>query len=523
MYNNEFEKKVGLRMEELSFSPSDSVWQKVELQIRQRKRRRRLLFWWMPLGLLCLGTAGWFLYNGFSSAPAQKPTAIVNNHLQNTESASSPQPVTSSKKEQVVAEDENNKQTAEAKEQHTKTTEPAIKQNTTQVQAAQQTTKKNHPLANVPVVAEKKEQIMIAVTPLAKQNSPVVKRVNDAKPLQPSGIKKDEVKTGEVVVSAKQEEKKTDATHVVSKEEEQGDHATVSTNNTNEEKTEIVKDASIPGVKTTDVAVTNNPQQTIADSTATVTITKPVVQKPASPNKKKVEWFARFGTGISDMSQFSTAVFAPFAADAYSSGSSSSVGGGTVYNRQSPVKPGVGFSAGVELRTIAKKRSSFSAGLNYAYYSTSLKTGSTVYANTLFNVSNYNSYVNNYMRAGDSVIFHNHYNFFELPFLYHLRLSKQHKRPLGLNTGLSYNYMFASNANYYSKSSGAYYYDKSLFNHSQLHFKLGISSSFIKKENYPLQVGLQYQFGMTGIWKQSLTLNQHLTYTGIEVLWRLHK
>lgn len=519
MHNNEFEKKVELRMEELSFSPSDSVWQNVELQIRQRKRRRRILFWWLPLGLLCIGTAGWFLSNEFSSAPVQQPKAVVNEHLQNTTATSSAQPVTLNGKKQVAAEDENKQKTAQANKLHHATTGKVVTQNHTAAEVTHTTNKKNHVLKET---VDKKEEATVAVTPVTKQKEPVAKKEKDEKPGNTVVIKKEEQKANDVVVSTKKEQKETTARDIGVKKEEPNSNTTIVTNKAGEQKTETANLPAAPEVKATDVAVAINPQQTVADSSTVVTNTKPVVQKPSSPNTKKVEWFARLGTGVSDMSEFSTAVFAPFAADAYSSGSQSSAGG-TVYNRQSPVKPGTGFTAGIELRTIAKKRSSFSAGLNYAYYSTSVKTGSMVYANTLFNVSNYNSYVNNYMRAGDSTTFHNHYNFFELPLLYHLRISKQHKRPLSLNTGLSYNYMFASNANYYSRSSGAYYYDKSLFNHSQLHFKLGISSSFIKKENYPLQVGLQYQFGMTGIWKQSLTLNQHLSYTGIEVLWRLHK
>lgn len=508
MHNNEFEKKVELRLEELSFTPSDAVWQNVELQIRQRKRRRRFFFWWLPVGLLCLGTAGWFLYYSTSSAPVQEHLAVVH-HLQNTDASSSAQPVTSTKKEQVVAEGEINKKESIAKNVNEKPTVKKAKQQEVPV-AVQQVNSNKTKAGKQTILTESKQPAAVVFKPTVQHKESIVKKESNTTPLQPVVKKEEEVVKHDAVVTNKKEEIKTGEPVVVNKKEEV--------------KPEPVAVVSQPEVKATDVAVATSPQEKIvADSSTTASNVKPAAQKPASPTKRKVEWFARLGTGVSDMSEFSSVVFAPFAADAYSSGSQSSAGSGTVYNRQSPVKPGTGFSAGIELRTIAKKRSSFSVGFNYAYYSTSLKTGSMVYANTLFNVSNYNSYVNNYMRAGDSATFHNHYNYFELPFLYHLRISKQQKRPLSLNTGLSYNYMFASNANYYSRSSGAYYYDKSLFNHSQLHFKLGLSSSFIKKEDYPLQVGLQYQFGMTGIWKQSLTLNQHLSYTGIEVLWRLCK
>ena len=63
MHNNEFEKRVEHKLEELKFTPSDAVWQKVEVQIRERKRRRRFFFWWLPAIVLCTGVGAWFLYS----------------------------------------------------------------------------------------------------------------------------------------------------------------------------------------------------------------------------------------------------------------------------------------------------------------------------------------------------------------------------------------------------------------------------------------------------------------------------
>lgn len=55
---NEFEKQVQQKMEELKLVPSEPVWQKVEMQIRRKKDRRRLIFW-IPLLVVLLGGGLW--------------------------------------------------------------------------------------------------------------------------------------------------------------------------------------------------------------------------------------------------------------------------------------------------------------------------------------------------------------------------------------------------------------------------------------------------------------------------------
>ena len=54
MQDQNFEKQVKQKMEELSLTPSEPVWQKVEEQIRKKRDRRRLLFW-LPFTVLFLG------------------------------------------------------------------------------------------------------------------------------------------------------------------------------------------------------------------------------------------------------------------------------------------------------------------------------------------------------------------------------------------------------------------------------------------------------------------------------------
>jgi hypothetical protein len=61
MLENEFEKQVQQKMNELQFVPSAAAWEKVERQIAGKKKRRRVLLW-LPLLVLLSGGAIWYYY-----------------------------------------------------------------------------------------------------------------------------------------------------------------------------------------------------------------------------------------------------------------------------------------------------------------------------------------------------------------------------------------------------------------------------------------------------------------------------
>ena len=62
---NEFEKQVQQKLEELKLVPSNPVWQKVEMQIRKKKERRRVILW-LPLFVLIAGGL-WFSVDQYSN------------------------------------------------------------------------------------------------------------------------------------------------------------------------------------------------------------------------------------------------------------------------------------------------------------------------------------------------------------------------------------------------------------------------------------------------------------------------
>jgi hypothetical protein len=58
MHENNFEKQVKEKMDQLGFDPTDTVWTRVDLEINKEKRKRRPLFWIFFFSGLILGAAG---------------------------------------------------------------------------------------------------------------------------------------------------------------------------------------------------------------------------------------------------------------------------------------------------------------------------------------------------------------------------------------------------------------------------------------------------------------------------------
>jgi hypothetical protein len=59
---DKFEHQIADQVSGFQLTPSNQVWKGVVLELDKEKSKKRGIFWWMPLGLLVIGLAGWFLY-----------------------------------------------------------------------------------------------------------------------------------------------------------------------------------------------------------------------------------------------------------------------------------------------------------------------------------------------------------------------------------------------------------------------------------------------------------------------------
>ncbi len=59
---DKFEHQIADQVSGFQLTPNAQVWKGVELELDKEKSKKRGIFWWMPLGLLVIGLAGWFLF-----------------------------------------------------------------------------------------------------------------------------------------------------------------------------------------------------------------------------------------------------------------------------------------------------------------------------------------------------------------------------------------------------------------------------------------------------------------------------
>lgn len=106
MHEQEFERSVQQKMEELSFTPSAPVWEKLEKELRTKKRRRRFALWLLPAVLSGLAVGFW-LYNG--GVFNMQDTISENKRIQNRTVENRNQPPIATKQKNLPTANKINK------------------------------------------------------------------------------------------------------------------------------------------------------------------------------------------------------------------------------------------------------------------------------------------------------------------------------------------------------------------------------------------------------------------------------
>jgi hypothetical protein len=434
MHENEFEKRVREKMDQLSFDPSDAVWNGVDKEINKEEKRRTPLFWFFCFLGLTLATGGYYYYSHMD-----------DSHIA---AATKQQPAT----------------------EHNLTLQPAGKTD------ALKTDNLLKPAFGQTVQRAKK-----IVNGLPPEN---------AKDL--SSDKPEKASVGMVIPP--------------------------------------VSDDKIPGQAEAGQEGLAGGKKSDVDSSAGFKSMRMAESKPAmdsgSVNKKKKEelkteksssWQVGFtaGMGISNISPGLFKSANPASPAYYTAAPINAAAGTTTTNVSSTVNPGFSFSVGAFIGRSLSKRVSFSAGINYRYYSTVIHTGgqdslSAAYPGpVLFNAAN------GFYQAGNEIAYVNQYHFLELPLAIKFQLNKSIKMPVVLEEGLSVSYLLSSNALYYDPQSNVYYKDNQLLNKTQLNTSTAIMVGFHIRQ-HELRLGPQFEYGLTNLMKSGAVSPEHLLYWGLK-------
>lgn len=481
MQEQNFEKQVKQKMEELSLTPSVPVWKKVEEQIRKKRERRWLLFW-LPFAVLLLAGGVWLTTGNFKSNTTAKTNKEQENNIRNTNSTFRKQTIIKNQERPPVFEqnkEANNKEIDLA-------TENFPQQNKTGSElkfktASQSVTTKNSSRQNSRLKT-------IAVAPSAE--GPIETPQKNLDKSKPSDFN-DAARKPAVQQENKQPTKNTQLKEVPSYDR--------LTNNPDSVTNNI---STKPGnVKSIDSTTKVDEKDSLS--------TQKNIAKTQKSNRSKWKFAIDAGIGRAGVNNgvglfgggaksFETNAFA---ADLnFSSGGPVNASPGRIYRPPSEQEKSRAFSFALLVRKQFGKRPTLSAGLQYNFYSTQMQVGQSMNQDTMVDLNkSVNSFYSN-SGTGFST-YHNKFHFISLPVALNFQILKN--KPLDFHLGLSLQQLIATNALLYSSRSQVYYEDESAFNKTYLFSELGLEYSFPLSGRLSLKAGPRANFSHSRVIKES--------------------
>jgi hypothetical protein len=437
MPDNPFENKAKQKLDELKFTPSDAVWQKVEARIKKDKDRRRLLIW-LPLFCLLLGMGGWYLV----SHPDLK------------------------KGSSGAAADRKNENNAVVR---------------------------SVPLRKERVVQPQSENAGIDLKEKVKSGNRFNRELPADKKQQENDLAKKEKYIAGIPVQQRNNIPETASADAIAS----------NTNNTAniENSRSNIDSANAAPPEKTNAVVLKNP----ADSASLRQENgKSLADKNKDSGKKnKITWGVTAGAGFSAVS---TKFIRKDLISAYQSAVGPVTPAALPADRQS-----VSGFAGLQFQKPLNKTTSVFAGIQYAYSAIKITRGSQVNLPSPLNGVNYSySSITSYYAPSASGDFNHtsHYHFLEIPLGVEKQLGK--KSRFSVNTGLSFAWLFATNALQFDPLSKIYFKDDSYFNRVQWNVLGGIEYSLLRNEKYTLKIGPQVQYGLTSLLNNKPSYSAHL-------------
>lgn len=466
---NSFEKQVKEKMDELQFVPTAPVWQNIEKQIRTKKDHKRLVLWLPFLCLLLCGGIWWFSAGNHSSANG----TTANKSVVNATVVANKKPMPNTKALQPSVEAKN-------------TTQPIEENNTIQQEIVND---------KIEPAVIKRNYILNNDLSLLKKPSRSAKKTNKASVLSSPKL----IATNEKIIasSAKDVTESGELNQPVSKESNSESFSSRKPD-TSLRKTADKKD-SLVKYKVADVK-----RDTANNAVA-------VAKKSLKKKSSKWQMGALVNAGTSGIGKGLGSLSLNKSMDAMAVSSPATMPQNNNQN-PSPVKNDLSFSIGFVAKKKLSARISFSAGLQYNYYSTYITVGKMRQDSAVYNYSLAQSFSRYYLNSGTSFKdYHNQYHFISLPLAVDWQVLK--KAPLSLQAGLSLQQLISMNALLYDAQNNIYFSDESLFNKTQLFSNLGLSYAIINKEKMSLLVGPQMQYGISKLDKNGLA--KHLFSLGI--------
>jgi len=460
MQNREFENKMQQKMKELTLTPADAVWDKVEAGLREEKRPRRWIFFILFFAILIPGTLLLWHKSGSDNKEITENSIVTNTpDLQKA--------ITESKKgndSELVID------SVGLKTGDTVTANPDL----------------NRKRLNSITTSVK---IKIKAAAIDEQNNIVAEET-----LITRNYKKFKAKTAVKVMI------KAPAQSTTDEEKNAGGLAYKEATDTTKTVSSVDNTVGITENKTNETVINKTDSSSVNKKDTAGMVTEKKEEKKKAGKILKWQYGVYVAAGSSNVTNelFSnTPVFAN--ASIYNMSGSTGNQPGSVPNDPSGATT---FSIGLFVNKNINPRWKFTTGINYVYQSNSIKVGSKVDTAVTLNFDpNKSISASNYYRAGNTTSYKNKFHLAEIPLLFQYRLSG--KSPLYLEAGTTISYLVNSNALVYNNNSSSYITDAAIFNHLLLSANAGAGITVLQKSKFPFNIGYQFKYGIGSVVKPS--------------------
>ncbi|MCW3092728.1 MAG: hypothetical protein JWP81_3797 [Ferruginibacter sp.] len=490
MQENNFEKQVQQKVEELTFDPSGEVWQKVSVAIGKQKNDRHII---AIILLLLLVTS----------------SAIFIISYQN--------------RDKKIAKSFSTEEKLQGKNKVASTStaaNPSITTDTAKITA--QNLSKGNKIKSIQedrAIANKGKIVKASpvARPLMKAGSDVNnKGVDEARTVAPHANKAQENDTNKISYTTRPKVNISITS----------DNAFGLNDDTVANKDEVKDEAIIPPINVPAIvrqlAIIKN------DSVATMELPKTSIAVGGikgdsiagnlMKGKPRSNWELgfTFSGGITTTQNSYLGIISLGNADdskAFSAPTQSTggTGGATIPRTPSKLTAGLGYHLGVYIQKNISYKTAILIGINYKTYTSAMVTGSPVNNSPIFNTGNisYNS--------GNTSNYKNKFHFIELPVSARLNVRKQSKLPIYLNAGLSVARLISSNALQFDTVSGIYYSNNAVFNKTPFNVSAGLQFTLPLHAIHPMLIGPDINFSLNKMAKLGLYQHRRYSYFGIRV------
>lgn len=473
MRENEFERQVQQKMNELLLQPHPEVWDEVERRIRKKKRRRLLIIWFLLGGLLLAGGSSLWIINNTKEEQTITEQIITPGSTKEKEKSKNDESKSISKEKKEVNTDENNFL-------------PGIK---TYVE---------------------KEEVKKQDYAYKNKNTVAVNKNPKRKP-----IKSNEEKT--VVVTDPADEK-----------DDPGKNNTLPDSLTKKADDQDLVTSSITDSSANEiVAVSKNPDKITADESLSDS-TKKVSTENKKKEKPKSKWeFGLYGSvGPSRLTNGKISSFGEksLAADYSPTGGGAQQGSTASYADSVPLK-GISWQAGLYAKKQSGRKTFVSAGLNFSFYSTKQRVGVFVDSVRTFNNSGLQtSTAEGFYRGGGIDLYTNKYYFIQVPLSFHWQVNRGERLPpIEWESGLAVSFLTGSDALVYNRDDRLFYKDKRVYSNVNLVFQTAITVRMFEKNKHPMTAGFYYNYHISKLQKINSPDYNYLSSFGIKLNWIIKK